>query len=608
MLPRIENPVRKPIQHLTVGHLKSCIVAISGGAFKLTFSALLVAAALGATYIGSESNFPEIELRDVLARGMAVSGILLLGALAISLRSRAVGNGVLALITLGGIFTAYVVHTELFHPENRAWLIGMCSASLFALFTAFRIIDDFRWGGLALSVAASLPVAALIWRKAGPELTAGLNTPGGLLYIGSTAMWLVLIGICVCSVLALYMMSLVVHPSRWGGIAILSVALAVVALFVFLGHKYGSGGAVGYGGVEARNDYYDSGWEDHPNVRPIALEETPNLYFVGFDAITPEAIMQKYMGIQATDFHRVVNEDMRRFRNLFASSVSTRHSLNTLLALDLDLYLNHRLETGSLPNYFAGHDLSLLVWLLRQNGYETTSIFENAFLGNRGGPGIDNYIIRQDIALCSLLDRSIRTWAFWGYCWNQESTSFRPSQVLSRDDFFVLELTEIKGSRPQFIIAHILLPSHTPLKTFDFSNQVQKDAFFPYYEERFYAAAIVLQQIIELLRANDPNAILFVFGDHGAWLSNGMELEDDPEFFLQDRFGILGGVYPPHRCASELDEAESKGYMTSLDVVHAILLCLSGGQSPLIEPRRDRFWGSGMPEDHSYDYKEFLYE
>ena len=119
---------------------------------------------------------------------------------------------------------------------------------------------------------------------------------------------------------------------------------------------------------------------------------------------------------------------------------------------------------------------------------------------------------------------------------------------------------------------------------------------------------MVLEQLIDHLRANDPNAILFVFGDHGALLSNGMELEDDPAFFLQDRFGILGGMYPRDRCAPELDEAESKGYMTSLDVVHAILACLSGGQSPLIEPRRDRFWGSGMPENHSYDYKEFLYE
>ena len=32
-------------------------------------------------------------------------------------------------------------------------------------------------------------------------------------------------------------------------------------------------------------------------------------------------------------------------------------------------------------------------------------------------------------------------------------------------------------------------------------------------------------------------------------LSQEFKIEEDPTFFLQDRFGILGGVYPPDRCA-----------------------------------------------------------
>ena len=87
-----------------------------------------------------------------------------------------------------------------------------------------------------------------------------------------------------------------------------------------------------------------------------------------------------------------------------------------------------------------------------------------------------------------------------------------------------------------------------------------------------------------------------------------MDVEDDPTFFLHDRFAILGGVYPRERCVPELDEAERKGYMTSLDVVHAIIECLSDGQNPILEPRRDRFWTHAIPEDHSYPYEEFLYE
>ena len=46
--------------------------------------------------------------------------------------------------------------------------------------------------------------------------------------------------------------------------------------------------------------------------------------------------------------------------------------------------------------------------------------------------------------------------------------------------------------------------------------------------------------------------------------------------------------------------------MTTLDAVHAILGCLSGGQTALLEPRRDRFL-EGL-EEHEYRYEEFLYE
>ena len=70
----------------------------------------------------------------------------------------------MALVTLGSVFTAYIVHTELYFPENRAALIVICGAALFGLFVAFRLIDDLRWGGVALSGLALIGVA--VW----PEL------------------------------------------------------------------------------------------------------------------------------------------------------------------------------------------------------------------------------------------------------------------------------------------------------------------------------------------------------------------------------------------------------------------------------------------------------
>ena len=282
---------------MTAGHLRSFLVSKSEGAYKLTFAALLITAALGFTYTGSDNNFPPFELRGVLLRVMAFSGVLLIVAVALPW-TRGVSNAALALATLAGVFTAYVVHTELFHPSNRVWMIMVLAASAFALFTAFRVIDDFRWAGFALAAASALGVVVAAWPEVGPELQAGISTPGGLLYVGSPAMWTALAVACAGSALALYVLSKVLHPSRWGGLAVLAAGVVPCdALILVLGF-----GTFGEGG----SGYYADGWEDHPNVRSVAFKETPNVYFVGFDSITPEAVMSKYMGIETTDFHRLM--------------------------------------------------------------------------------------------------------------------------------------------------------------------------------------------------------------------------------------------------------------------------------------------------------------
>ena len=579
----------------TVGYLRRTLTAVSAVAFKLTFGALVIVAALSATYVDSGGNFSRFELRVILELGMAFSGVLMLGALVI-LRSKTAVNAAMALVTLGSVFTAYIVHTELYFPENRAALIVICGAALFGLFVAFRLIDDLRWGGVALSGLALIGVVA-VWpeliMQVWPDLIAGMRTPGGVLAVGEPMFWLALIGICGGGLFALFVLSRIIDVSRWGGVALLAAASFVGVGIDYPELKAGGG----------------DGWEKHTDIRAIKFEETPNVYFIGFDAMVPESILEKYMGIETTEFHGVFAKEARRFRNLFANSVPTTLSFNTLMALDVEILLGyHRQAGGAGPSYFSGHDLSPLVWIMRENDYETTAIFNDAFFGHRQGQYIDNYIInRKEWGICARLDEDIRLWAFWGYCRILGAESWQQGDVVPRGDFLLRELTNIDESKPQFVIAYLFMPGHTP-KIFSYEDRDNREKFIERFTVRSNEAAIYLRQIIEHVRSNDPSAILFVFGDHGAWLSRGIELDENPTFFLQDRFAILGGVYPRDRCGAYFDEAENKGYMTILDAVHAILSCLSRGQSALVEPRHDRFLGSGIPSGREYHYREYLYE
>ena len=566
------------------------LAATREAAFKLTFAALVIASAMVATVHPSRHNISAVELAVVLALGMAVSGVLLLGVQSLALRSRTAANAALAVVTLACVFTAYLVHTELFYPQNRLALVAICGAALFGLFVAFQVIDERRWGGVVLSAVALVAVSSPLW----PDMAVGLGEPGGVLSLNEPRFWIALIGFCAAGAAAVYAASRVVDQPYWGVAALLVVVSAGVAVTVWTGLQ-----------VERR--LIGDSWEMRGEIRPIVFEETPNVYFVGFESMVPDSIMQKYLDVETTDFHSTFDRKARRFRNLFANSIGTYYSLNTIMALDQNIFLadyrpGYFVQT---PSYFAGNDLSPLVWIMRENGYETTSIYGDTFLGSTKGAHIDNYVISDQLGgVCGRLDEDVRTWAFWGYCGILNSDRHR-SASNTPNDALVRALANVGESAPQFVIAHIDLPGHTSSR-FRYDNEEDKQRFRVWYRERSDRAAVHLEQIIEHVRSSDPTAILFMFGDHGVHFSRGVEVEEDPAFYLQDRFAILGGVYPADRCEEYFDEAEAKGYMTTLDAVHAILGCLSGGQTALLEPRRDRFM-EGL-EEHEYHYQEFLYE
>ena len=491
--------------------------------FKFVFASLLVAVGFAATYTSSATAFSESDLRSILVLGGTVNTVLLLGTL-FFLRSRVIANAVLSLIVLTSVATAYIIHTDLYLTGNGAVLIALCVGSGAGLFVAFRVIDEQRWGGIALSAAALLGLGIIASEH--PE-TGDVPATAGTTYI-----------------------------------------------------------------------------------RDIFFRETPNLYFVSFEAMAPRALLKKYLGLETTKFHDLFDINFRRFPNFFANSVKTKKSLNTVLALDVDAYTAQRKEFRAMgyhsdPQLFSGRNPSNLLGILHGNGYETTSIYADSHFGDKKGKYINNYITIWNHTVCNLLDASIRDFSFWGYC----RFVGKGIDMLSREALSVERITKVNaGDKPQFVMAHLYPPGHTA-KSFRYDDAEQLEEFRRDYINGSERAARYLDLIIRHLEENDPGAILLVYGDHGPFLSQGLQFADDPEFVFQDNYGILGGVYPRDTCAGWFDEASSQGWMTILDAVHALLRCLSGGESPLIKPRKYTQPGYGpIPRRDKPYYEDFLYE
>ena len=349
---------------------------------------------------------------------------------------------------------------------------------------------------------------------------------------------------------------------------------------------------------------------DVSNIRDVSLSRTPNLYFISFDSLVPRALLKKYFGVDGTGFHTLFDAKFRRFPNLFVNAVPTRESLYTVLALDPRVQ-NSQMTAGYDPGTFSGRSPSPLLGILSENGYETSTLFDYSYLGRHKGPWVDDYVFFRERTLCGLLAEAIRPWAFWGYCrWpRDESNDFIFSRFLER-------ITSVDAGGNRFTMAHLYIPGHT-----DSSYRHGDAAAFERYRARYLrdieTAAEYLDRIVRHVE-EDPDAILLLYSDHGMLLSQGMEFEDDPEFFVQDRYGVLGGVFPPEACAPWFDAAAAPGWMTLLDAVHAVLYCLSDGRGALVEPRTYVIDPGGYPATRppsgyrrsaTYaDFDDFLYE
>lgn len=494
---------------------------------KLLFAYLIQALAFAVTYTSSVSAFSDADLKNILLLGGAINALFLLGVL-FFLGSRFMANVTLSIIVLSGVMTSLIIHTDLYLVENRTALILLCAAAGVALFVAFRVIDEVRWGGAVLLVAT-------------------------------------------CCVL-----------------------YTVVGKHLLIDKAPVTGNTT--------------------NFREISLSETPNLYFVSFDALMPRALLGKYLKLSTTNFHDEFDTKFRRFRNFFSNAPNTIHSLNLLLALDPSVYsgyLDALKERGDTSNVslLSGRNPSLLLDTLRKNGYKTTVIYRDTFFGNEKGPYIDNYITFENSTVCDLLDTKIRNMVFWMYC----SFLDRIHETLVTPEMMTVEQitkTDIDGA-PQFVIAYIYTPGHVD-ETFRYDVPASLEKYKAKYIKNSNRAAYFLDTIVQHLERNDPDSILFVFGDHGPFLSQGLPFASNREFVIQERYGIWGGIYPPDACAAWFDDSSSQGYMTILDAAHAILRCLSDGEtvySSDLPKYRIANWHRLFPKSEgSLDYKEFVYE
>ena len=503
--------------------------------------------------------------------------------------------------------TSALARAELLKFIFALLLIALAFASTYtssaAAFSDADLRDILEFGG-AVTTALLLGILFFVRRRGLANAALALATLASVgtahlvhteLYLGGNRVVLVLLSLAAG--VALFVTFRIIDEQPWGGIVL--SALALMGLMIVVDNH--------------RMDQDAPVFGDLTNIREISFQETPNLYFVSFEAMVPRALLNKHLQLETTDFHDLFEERFRRFPNLFVDAVATKHSLYTILSLDPAVYISQRAalkvrEDDDGPPLFSGQSPSPLFGLLRNNGYEITTIYASTYFGNKKGPYVDNYITIYERTVCGLLDPKIRALSFWGYCSRIDLEGRRWDDLSAHRTAAPVLKVDVRGG-PQFVMAHLNYPGHVKKRSYRHGDASAFSAYQARYLESSNFAARQLDAIVRHLEENDPGAMLLVYGDHGTLASQGVKFADNPTFVVQANYGVLGGVYPREACAAWFDEVEAtQNYMTVLDAVHALLRCLSGGESALAKPRnRTIFSGSAKGQD-LLGFDEYLYE
>jgi len=538
--------------------------------WKIAFAFAVQLIALTTTYTSSFDFFRPADVTGILTAALAVNAVLLLPALFLPSwpHLRLLVDLYLVLVMLIGIFSAHIIHTAEFAEQDYVLIGGTMLLGAFTLFIALRIIEQRHYGGMVLNAAALTGIATVV-------TTTAMTRRDFLQSVIAT----------------------VTAMTQHGFLQPIGRILAV------FGVRSDSGEAPALT-TERAPQLFD-------NIRDLRFTEKPNIYFLSFDGLAPRSLFQRYVGINDTELHTLVDSKFRRLPNFFSNCMFTHESFDIMLCLDEEIWERgtalYNTPSGSHMHMFRGARPCPLFDLFKRNGYTISAVVPDTHMAYPRGRYLDNYhVLSEKRLVCDKINADASPLPFWGYCKATQTDRSHGAMQFGSDDgreqaeFMVHHVHALDKSTPQFFLSYLYLPGHFP-NSDRFDNPQHIAAYGKSIIPRMASAANAVDNIIDHIEHNDPSAIVFLFGDHGM-------LHNAIGHSALTGFGALGAMYPPRACAKELDTASEKGYMTILDTVHAILRTVSGGQGPLVRPRAKANRIMGATGDGRTSFERFVYE
>ena len=328
----------------------------------------------------------------------------------------------------------------------------------------------------------------------------------------------------------------------------------------------------------------------------------PNIYLLSFDALMPKNVAQKLLKLEPEEtlkyFDVLQKNDMQIIPNAFSIHPWTRMSFSSMLALDVAWHTKLYGEVTGDPYEYArktGADmLAGAQWnptydIFDRNGYELRPIYlDHDFNNNNINKKVKTGYKKIEDGFCEIFDN---IYSLWGYCAIRAALIGNGKDVYS--DIFVEHIEAAATSQtPVLLHAYVWLPGHTGGYTasytskYDVNNKTHFDGYKKQFIKRGAEVAELLQKYLDAIIKNDEDAIILVFGDHGAHITKGAETGEGNSHYtktdiMQDKHAVVLAVHDPHDCQI------AEPVVTTLpDMMHNLITCLTGGK-PVLKERYD---------------------
>ena len=295
------------------------------------------------------------------------------------------------------------------------------------------------------------------------------------------------------------------------------------------------------------------------------ISDKRNIYLIFYDALVSRDALQKLYGtVQVPHLEALEELGFRVYDGVSADQLTLQSFARIISGNPLQPYPS----VDSLRRIIGGVNSPSFYNVFKNNGYRIQLLFNSQYV-IRETKGIDFVLPRSALNVdkfslqpgsCGFQSRRFLYFACLG---SFHETNFS-QKVIER-----LKIGSDIDFSPSFTFAYLFFPRHTSIHSFSGKNETDVKRYVSDYLERAKQLPDkYFGPLVREIRKNDPNGIIVIAGDHGAWLTRGMSPKEAPFFYL-DRYGVAVGISPKDFCMEKL-----KRGTTLYTLIPDILSCL----------------------------------